>query len=192
MVTMKNLTIEALSPQNAQLFITYLKVMDFHHAPDWAGCFCQYYHQDCTDAEWQRRSADANENDTLQAIQNKTMKGFLAFYGDKVVGWVNANHVEAYLKLIPLLSPYCHSPRTGCIVCFVIHPDYRHQGIASQLLGYAIASFKQEGYTTVLGFPSENQVAPEKAYRGFIKMYRDLGFELLKNHQGSSIMRKEL
>jgi GNAT superfamily N-acetyltransferase len=130
-----NHNIEALNPKNALEYLEYLDKMDFHHAPEWAGCFCRYYHNDCSDALWQKRSAAENKAEALKAIQQGTMKGYLAFDHKKVIGWINANHVAAYPRLSSFIEPYVTSKQMGCVVCFVIHPQYRNQGIARQIVG---------------------------------------------------------
>lgn len=187
-----DLTIEALGPQNAVLFLDALEHLDFHHAPDWAGCFCRYYHHDCTSEEWMRRSADQNKVEALAAINDRSMKGFLAFHEGQWVGWVNANRFDAYPRLHKVLDPLGLDPLTGCIVCFVIHPDHRRQGVATALLGAAVESFRAQGFEAVIGFPFENKDDPEKAYRGSIGMYTNLGFEILETENDLCIVRKEL
>ncbi len=185
-----NCTIEALGPQNALDYLTYLEKMDFHHAPDWAGCFCRYYHNDCSDAQWKKRSAKENQEEALKAIRQGTMKGYLAYDHDKVIGWINANHVDAYPRLTAFIQPYIVDKKVACVVCFVIHPQYRHQGVASQLLNHAVNDFFESGYDAVLGFPFEIPQAPQKAYRGFTKMYLDLGFKIIDQKDQVTILRK--
>lgn len=187
-----NLTIEALNPNNAQTYVDYLDHLDFHHAPDWAGCFCRFYHTTCTNQEWEKRTGNQNKADALQAISNGSMKGFLAFHEGQCVGWINANAVQSYPRLTDFVKPYINAPQTGCIVCFVIHPAYRRQGIASALLSAAVDDFKQNGFDAILAYPFENKDEPEKAYRGSSTMYTNLGFEVLEARNGMAVMRKEL
>lgn len=185
------LTIQALKPKHAKAYVDYLEQMDFHHAPDWSGCFCRFYHTDCSNDDWQKRSASQNKEEALQAIQAGTMKGFLAFEDDHIVGWLNANAIQAYPRLASIAQPYCRSSKTGTVVCFVIHPQFRHQGIATKLLSAAVESFEKEGMD-VLAFPFESEGEPQKAYRGFIPMYLNLGFKVLETREGMSLLRKDV
>lgn len=185
------LTIQALKPTHAKAYLAYLEQMDFHHAPDWAGCFCRFYHTDCSSDEWQKRSASQNKEEALKAIQDGTMKGFLAFEEDRIVGWLNANAIQSYPRLASIAQPYCQSPKTGAVICFVIHPQFRHQGIATKLLYAAVETFEKEGMD-VLAFPFESESQPQKAYRGFAPMYLKLGFKVLESREGMSVLRKEV
>ena len=185
------MNIEALSPLNASAYLKYLEKMDFHHAPDWAGCFCRYYHNDCSDAQWKKRNAAENKAEALKAIEQGSMKGYLAYDHEKVISWINANHVDAYPRLTSFIEPYLTSKKMGCAVCFVIHPEYRQQGIASKLLSHAVNKFIEEGYDAVLGFPFENPQAPQKAYRGFTSMYLELGFKIIEQRDHMTLLRKD-
>jgi len=185
------LSIHALKPEHAEAYLAYLQQMDFHHAPDWAGCFCRFYHTDCASDEWQKRGAVQNREEARLAIQEGSMKGFLAFEDDRIVGWLNANQIQAYPRLHSFATPYCRSPQTGCVVCFVIDPQVRHQGIATKLLSAAVDAFEKEGMD-VLAFPFESKSEPQKAYRGFASMYLKLGFKVMESRAGMSVLRKEV
>jgi GNAT superfamily N-acetyltransferase len=187
-----NLTIHPLGPENASLYIDYLENLDFHHAPDWSGCFCRFYHNDCSNEVWMKRTAAENKAEALFSIQDGSMKGFLAFNKDQVIGWVNANTVDRYPRLKGFVEAYVSSPKTACIVCFVIHPEYRRQGVARALLKRVIEHYRTEGYDAVLAFPFENKDEPEKAYRGSSSMYLELGFTIVESRNNMSVMRKDL
>ena len=187
-----NLTLRPLGPENAQESLNYLENLYFHHAPDWSGCFCRFYHNNCSNEEWSKRTPQHNKSEALESIHNGSMKGFLAYHEDQVIGWVNANRVDAYPRLENFVEAYVRSPKTGCLVCFVIHPDYRRQGVARALLKEAVDQFTGDGYDAVLAFPFESKDEPEKAYRGSLSMYLELGFTILETRNGMSVMRKDL
>jgi GNAT superfamily N-acetyltransferase len=187
---MMNITIKPLGPELALTYIDYLEKMDFHHAPDLSGCFCRFYHQECTDKQWQLRSSEDNKKDALSAIKDGSMKGFLAFYENQCVGWVNVNNIKSYPKLKEFINLPIILPQTACIVCFVIHPQFRNQGLARQLLDACLLAYQNEGYDALMGFPFENPSSPEKAYRGSPRMYLEKDFECLEEREGVFMMRK--
>lgn len=182
-------TVRALMPHDAERFAAYLSDMDFQHAPDWAGCFCRFYHTACSMDEWAKRDSALNRLEAMTAIQNGTMKGFVAFEEDQLIGWLNANHVRAYPRLSGFVEPYLEHPETIAIVCFVIHPDYRGQGVATDLLNTCVESSKANGYAQVLGFPFDDPQHPQKAYRGSLSMYKKAGFAWVESRGNQHIVR---
>ena len=182
-------TTRPLAPQDAQRFTDYLSALDFHHAPNWAGCFCRFYHTSCSMDEWIARDPAKNRLETEEAIRNGTMRGVLAFEDDQLIGWLNANRVDAYPRLNGFVDAYVETPSTGALVCFVIHPDFRGQGVATELLRAALNGFKAEGITQVLGFPFDDPQHPQKAYHGSLSMYLKAGFTLVESRGNQHIVR---
>lgn len=182
-------TVRALSPQDAEVFTAYLSAMDFQHAPNWAGCFCRFYHTDCSMDAWITRSPSLNRQETIEAIQNGTMKGYLAFEDDRLIGWLNANHVSAYPRLKGFVEPYVEDANTAALVCFVIHPDVRGQGVATQLLKACLDGLKAQGYVQILGIPFDDPQQPQKAYHGSLSMYLKAGFQRVESRGPQHIVR---
>ena len=185
-------TIRPLTTQDAHRFTEYLATMDFQHAPNWAGCFCRFYHTECSMDEWIAKDPAQNRREAESAISNGSMRGVLAFEDDRIIGWLNANHVDAYPRLKGFVENFVESPLTGASVCFVIHPDYRNQGVATQLLREALNGFKAEGLTQVLGFPFEDPQHPQKAYHGSLSMYLKAGFTLVESRGNQHVVRCQL
>lgn len=181
-------SIKPLSPELAMTFTEYLSNLDFGHAPHWATCFCRFYHTGCSGEEWQNRTGEENRLEALEEIKAGNMKGYLAFDGEKCIGWCNANHIGQYIRLENYVKHIVENQRIGCVICFVIHPEYRNQGVARLLLKQAVEDFKAQCFDGVLAIPVEINDAPEKLYRGTINMYREFGFEKLEQHDNASIM----
>ncbi|MCK9524816.1 MAG: GNAT family N-acetyltransferase [Limnochordia bacterium] len=120
------------------------------------------------------------------------MCGYLAFDQDKCIGWCNANNARQFIRLKDHLEPLIEGKKIGCVICFIVHPEYRRRGVARQLLAQAITDFKNQGYDGVLGLPVEIKDNPEKMYRGTAKMYDEQGFRLLEQHDNVSVMFLEL
>lgn len=184
--------IRKLMPELALTFADYLGNLDFGHAPHWATCFCRYYHTYCSRDEWQQRSGATNRQEAIENIKSGNMKGYLAFDDNKCIGWCNANNVNEYLRLKDDLEALIKDKKTGCVICFVIHPEYRGQGVARQLLKQAIEDFKAQGYEAVIALPIENRNEPQKLYRGTLNMYKENGFKEIEKHDNMSIMWLDL
>jgi len=178
----------ALRPADAEAFVQYLEELDYQHAPQWSGCFCRFYHTDCSMEDWIARDRTTNRQETLLAIQNGTMHGYLAFDQDQLIGWLNANTIDAYPRLANFVEPYVHTLHAAALVCFVIHPQYRGQGVATGLLTFAINDLIQQGKTEILGFPFEDPDHPQRAYHGSLSMYLKAGFALLESRKNQHIV----
>ncbi|MBC7959901.1 MAG: GNAT family N-acetyltransferase [Vallitaleaceae bacterium] len=180
--------IKALTPELTVTFSDYLGNLDFGHAPHWATCFCRFYQNDGSFEEWQGRTGPDNRAEAEREIATGNMKGYMAFDGDKCIGWCNANDAKAYCRLQEHIGPVIKDQKVGCVICFVIHPEYRKQGIARLLLKQAIEDFKTEGFSAVLALPVQSVETPEKMYRGSLNMYTEQGFKEIEKHDEVHVM----
>lgn len=183
-----NYKIKELTPELAVYFTDYIENLDFGHSPHWATCYCRYYHTNCSMDAWQQRTGTENRLEALEEIKSGNMKGYLAFDDDKCIGWCNANNVNKYLRFENDLDTIKKDKKVGCVICFVIHPEYRGQGVARQLLQHSIKNFKAMGYDAVIALPIENKNEPEKLYRGTLNMYKENGFKEIEKQDNMSIM----
>ncbi len=181
-------TVQVIQPKDAEAFVQYMESVSFSHAPHWAGCYCRFYH--CEEMIWDQRTAEQNRAEALETIGAGTMKGYLAYDGNRVIGWCNANELNAYTLLKPTLLPIVGDGKIGIVICFLIHKDYHNQGVARMLLDAAIPGFRNEGYDAVIALPVDTDV-PEMRYRGTKHMYEERGF-VSEEHEEISLVRLAL
>ncbi len=176
------ITIKALDPSMADIFTDYFEKLSFEHSPHWASCFCRYYHQDCSQEEWQRRDGDMNKAEAKAEIEAGQMGGYMAFEEEKAIGWCNINPVTSFKRLEHVLDPFVADERVAVVICFVIHPEYRGKGLASKLLSAAIEAYRIEEYDSIIALPvvEASDIPREKQYRGRLDMYQKLGFKSVK------------
>lgn len=179
--------IEPLRKTSANIFTDYLENIEFGHAPEWATCFCRFYHTTCDQDEWMMRTGETNRIEAVDAIKNGEMQGFLAFDGEKCIGWLNANDASAMVRLKDYLKPVIKEQKVGCTICYVIHPEYRGKGVARELLKVAIEHFKDSGYDAMLALPVDGGEA-EKHYRGTLNMYLENGYVEIESHDSVKVM----
>lgn len=184
--------IKPLSPEMAEIFTEYTQSLDFHHAPHWQFCNCQYYHVKCETEEWRARSSEMNQLLAQQNIRDGVMHGFMAFDGDQPVGWINANDWENYALLQDDEDFKNLEGKTGMVLCFLIHPEYRRQGLARKLLATAVADFREKGFDRVIGLPFIWSNHPERQYHGVPGMYEELGFVKVAEENGECTYVLEL
>lgn len=176
--------IRPLTPEMADIFTTYVGELDFHHAPHWQFCNCQYYHINCPTEEWRARSAEQNRQLAQENIRNGVMHGFMAFDGDKPIGWINANDQQNY-DLLKNNEEFKQYPgKNGLVVCFLIHPEYRRKRLARKLLETAVEDFRTRGYDRVIGKPFTWSAHPERQYHGVPIMYEELSFVKMAEKNG--------
>lgn len=184
--------VKPLTPKLATTFTEYIGNLDFGYEPHWATCFCRYYHTNCSSELWQKRSGEENRREALESIESGNMKGYLAFDGDKCIGWCNANDVRQYIRIVNDLNHLIKDSKVGCPICFVIHPEYRKQGVARLLLKTIMEDFKKQNFDAVLALPIDNAKEPQKLYRGTLNMYKETGFEEVEKHDNVRVMLLKL
>ncbi len=185
-------TVKSLIPELTDTFTGYLSNLDFNHAPHWATCFCRFYHTDCSSEQWQSRTGEQNRAEAIEQINAGNMKGYLAFDGKKCIGWCNANDIRQFKRFGNDFEHIIENQKIGCVICFVIHPEYRKQGVARLLLNQAVEDFRAQGFDAVLAIPVENKAEPDKLYRGTMNMYKELGFQIIEQQDTASIVKLEL
>lgn len=87
--------------------------------------------------------------------------GLLAYRGKEPVGWVSLGPREQFARLArsPVMGPVDDQP-VWSIVCFVVPPAFRHQGVAHALLQGAIEFASRHGAHLLEAYPVD------KARRG--------------------------
>jgi GNAT superfamily N-acetyltransferase len=119
--------------------------------------------------------------DALKALvtAGKT-PGLIAYRGKIPVGWISFGPREEFerLKRSPVMKPVDDRP-VWSIICFVVPPEYRGQGIGTALLKAAIAYARKHGATIVEAYPVDKpkRSEPDNIWFGAKSMYDHAGFE---------------
>jgi GNAT superfamily N-acetyltransferase len=143
----------------------------FETNPNWAGCYCQFYLDTDADIEGADLTAERNRQKACDRIASGTMRGYLAFDGDEVVGWVAANKANNFAQLPPT------SEDTARILCFIVEPNHQGKGVATALLDFAIEDLTTQGFTTVEAAPLASDEFASWAYRGKLSTFLKAGFQ---------------
>jgi len=170
----------------------------FADNPEWAKCYCHFYHVPRA-IDWPSLTAEQNRVAIKARIGVGVMDGFLAFDGEEVVGWLNAQprHALPYcfdrMRIDPTPLP-CEAFEAAVIVCFVVAPPRRRQGISRALLAAALESFTARGLKLVDAFPFKSGASELAAdhYHGSLSLFLDQGFTVLREDETMTAVRKML
>ena len=187
----KGIEIRQLSRERIPDYLDYFDNRAFVDNPDWGSCYCHFLYADTSAKSRGQYTAKENREAVIQVIGNHQLRGYLAYVNGKAIGWCNA----APRVLIPALKrlPGDQIDYIGSIVCFVIAKEYRHQGIASQLLAAACAGFQEQGLTIAEAYPRPRSKSESSNHYGPLKMYLKARFEVYRKDPGKRMMvRKQL
>jgi GNAT superfamily N-acetyltransferase len=198
---MSELAVKPLSPDLGGDFLRFFdheRGPAFADNPDWAKCYCHYY-QVPREIDWPSLSAAQNRIALDSRIEVGEMEGFLAYAGDTVVGWMNAQprhklpHCFQRMQ-IPATSLPCPEYEAAAIVCFVIAPEFRRRGVARALLAGGLASFAARGIKLVDAFPFKARDSESAAdhYHGPLSLFLGEGFTILREDADLTVVRKTL
>ncbi len=116
-----------------------------------------------------------------------------------MVGWLNAQprHLLPHcfermrIEATPLS---CEAFEAAVIVCFVVAPHRRRQGISRTLLATALASFTARGLKVIDAFPfkSDDSKLAADHYHGSLSLFVEQGFSVLREDETLTAVRKLL
>src|SRR4030042_1999813 len=164
--------IEPLTPELVDDFLHFFDHVAFADNPDWASCYCYFFHVSQDDWEKRERTKEENREGARQLILAGGMHGYLAYADGQPVGWCNANDKSSYRRLLDEKELWdADSDKVGAIVCFIIAPDQRRKGIARQLLQGVCSGFESQGYDYVEAYPRQGELSAADQYHGPLSLY---------------------
>ncbi len=190
---MSEVLIRPLVPDLGEDFLDFFDHAAFTDNPDWAGCYCQFYLEDPLGKPWDNRTGRENRLAAVERIAAGEMPGYLAFLDEKAVGFCCA----APRRNLPLLAGIpelaaTDADQVGSVVCFIVAPRYRGQGIAAALLQAACQGLWKAGIRWVEAYPRIGTSEAAANCHGPLQMYLDAGFKTVKEFPGFQLVRKEM
>ena len=187
-------TIKALTPELIEDFLYFFDNVAFTDNPDWDKCYCHFYHFNGTGKKFQKTTAEENREASKQLILEKKMHGFLAYSDDeKPIGWCNANVKENFSKsMLGKKIIKASGGKIASIVCFIIAPGHRRQGIARQLLRTACSDYSSKNFDILEAYPRKGELTDVMHYHGPLSLYESEGFTIHEEFKDYYIVRKSL
>lgn len=189
---MTELQIKVIKPDLIEDFLFFFDNVAFKDNPDWSRCYCYFYHCNCSDEEWLKRTKEENRNASKNLILNDKMSGLLAYIEEKPVGWCNVGLKNNYPKLLLRPNIEASKEKIASIVCFVISSEHRRKGIARQLLQKACILYKENKYDYIEAYPRKGHLSDAQHYHGPISLYDSEGFSIFKRFKDFYVIRRKL
>jgi GNAT superfamily N-acetyltransferase len=193
------LELATLRPEHAEDYLAFFD-RAFADNPAWSGCYCAFYEDPCPDAEWSPAASAGPAHRAARGAQIKSGKahGVLALDRREIVGWCNAGPRSAFGNL-RVFGSAVGDPRepVGAVMCFVIAPERRREGIATALLARAESLFRELGLSFAEAYPRAlppNPAVPASAsyYKGSPAMYERAGYLPHRRFERFTCVRKRL
>jgi GNAT superfamily N-acetyltransferase len=190
---MSDIVVRGLTPDLLEEWLYFFDHDGFADNPDWSGCYCYFQHADHVARDWDSRSGSENRAAACDLIAAGRMKGYLAYDGERPVGWVHA----APRLLIPNLQldasiAVDDADRVGSVVCFVIAAPHRRRGIARALLAAACDGFQAQGLAVAEAYPRTRAQGDGPNYHGPMRLYMSAGFTHFRACEGLVMVRRAL
>lgn len=162
--------IRRLGPAELDGLLEFMDGPAFKSQPQWQGCYCQFYLN--TKAQNDDPNAkQLNRERACERTASGTMQGYLAFDGDRAIGWMAANSFRNFVALPSMPED------VAAIICFVVDQEHQGKGVASSLLRFALEDLPKRGYTEVKSAPLASGELRNSGYRGPRSMFENAGFE---------------
>jgi ribosomal protein S18 acetylase RimI-like enzyme len=145
-------------------------------------CWCMYYRRSGTHSSLPRGTtrAQANRAELKALVDAGEPPGLLAYRGKLPVGWISLGPREQFARLqrSPVMKAVDNRP-VWSIICFVVRPEYRGQGVAHALLRGAIAYARKHGAKLLEAYPVDKSGLSndDSMWFGAKSMYDSAGFE---------------
>lgn len=129
-------------------------------------------------------------------IKTNSIQGYLAYCGNQVVGWCNANTKSACYECFCwqnfMQSIHRDEEKVKSVFCFAIAPEFRGKGIAGLLLRKVCEDAEHDGFAFVEAYPNKEFVDTEQDFMGPIRLYEKNGFSACYEADDKLVMRKKL
>jgi ribosomal protein S18 acetylase RimI-like enzyme len=193
------IVIRKLSPALADDYVRFFDTTPHSDNVEEHRCYCVCWcGEDCEGKDFstpEKRRAYA-----LQSIHAGTMQGYLAYEGDAVVGWCNANAKadclqcyswRRFMGAVPVDSE-ANPPKIKSIFCFAISPAHRRSGIATRLLARVCADAAADGFDVAEAYPNQTFVDTGRAFMGPAALFEKHGFTPCFESGEQLVLRKPL
>ena len=144
-----------------------------------AACWCLYFRM--PRPEWSGTPRSERRTELQRIVTAGREPSLLAYAHGTPAGWVSVAPREEFLPHLERTRVLRPAPGEGVwsVLCFVVRPRFRRQGIASALLEGAVEHARSRGARIVEGHPMDDalrKIMTMEAYVGTASMFARAGF----------------
>ena len=192
--------IKKLTPEMVYDYVKFFDETPHDDNKDESKCYCVCWCSADHRIETDFSSAKKRRDLAIQYVQSGIIQGYLAYSGEKVVGWCNANtkseclHCTSWLRFMQPMNQLESDPncKIKSVFCYVIAPEMRRKGVAKLLLNRVCEDAAKEGFDVVEAYPNREFVDTARDFMGPRKLYEDSGFTVFAEVGNEVVMRKQV
>ena len=177
--------VKQLSKSNLEDFLSFFDDEAFADNSSWAFCYCQCFYEDHNKIVWANQTPSRNRQMACHRILNGSMQGYLCYVGDRPVGWCGAAPRNFFRALDE--DPVPDAEKVGVIVCFLVAPAFRGNGVARALLDAACEGLALQGFEFAEAYPRPNAKSDAENYFGPLGLYLSSGFSIVQHDSDGSV-----
>lgn len=193
------IVIRKLTPDLAEDYVRFFDTTPHDNNVDEHKCYCVCWcNDDCEGKDFS--TAKKRRDYAFRYVQNRNIQGYLAYNGSSTVGWCNANTKSECLKCASWRRFMGYVPveesdkgiKVKSIFCFVIAPELKRKGIATQLLERVCEDAIKDGFDSVEAYPYKEFGWQSSNFGGHLDMYIRSGFQVFIDNENGLVVRKQL
>jgi len=193
-----SITIRKLTPELAEEYVNFFDVTPHDDRTDKneLPCYCVTWRGDGSyvgDDHWYPTQEERRER-ALGFVRDGYMQGYLAYDGDRIIGWCNATADcklgVSYMRSLWPIDETRDDVKVKSIFCFVIAPEMQRKGIATQLTQRVCSDAAVDGFDFVEAYV--NEIPAPYDFSGPLEMYEKCGFVRCGSNEGRIVVRKSL
>ncbi len=191
-----NIEIRKLTPDLAEDYVHFFDVTPHDVNIDENKCYCVTWRSDdsyVNEGDWFPTLKERRDK-AIKYVKNGSLQGYLAYHGDEIIGWCNANAncqgCVNYLRSFWEIEEYSADIKVKSIFCFVIKPEMKRMGVATKLLERACMNAADEEFDFVEAYVNKNFDDVPHDFRGSLAMFEKCGFIKYSEQEGKVVVRK--
>lgn len=194
-----NIEIRRLTPDLAEDYAHFFDVTPHNVKAGGGKCYCVTWRCDNSyldNGEHWFPSCEERRKRAIQFVKDGSLQGYLAYCGNEVVGWCNANEncqlCINYLRNYWPIEDYHDDIKIKSVFCFAIAPDMQRNGIATKLLERVCSDAANDGFDFVEAYADKTLDDTAEDCRGYLAMYEKCGFIEFAEREGRVVVRRAL